>query len=335
MTVYNEEKKYLPEAVESILNQTFTDFEFIIIDDASTDRTAEILDRYTDSRIIRFRNEKNVGPYISKNKGLAVARGEYIAIMDSDDISLPERFQKQVVYLSTHPEVGVLGTNVAVIDEIGNEDLETNYYFEIYTEPEVVKWHLLFMVPVQHPSVMMRKHALKSIRGYSDNLSYAADYDLYLRLSKITKIANLNEKLLLYRWHKSNMSKSKISLDELYNLNRLALKEFVEKSSLHIEVFSDNYLCENEEEYNYQFTRAVYPLYQGYVENTQLNDHQQALIRKDAARRIFNLANWKRKTPKFWPFFVFACWLDPAIVYYAGGLLLRRIFLIGQSYKKV
>ena len=120
MPAYNAEK-YIREAIDSILAQTYTDFEFIIIDDASTDATASIVESYSDERIRFFRNEHNMGVANTLNRGLDLAVGEYIARMDSDDISLPERFAKQVEFMDTHTDVIVCGSNAIVFGDGINE----------------------------------------------------------------------------------------------------------------------------------------------------------------------------------------------------------------------
>ncbi len=118
MSVYNGDK-YLREAIESILNQTFTDFEFIIVNDGSTDNSLEIIESYDDERIKTINNKKNIGLTKSLNKALKFAKGKYIARQDADDVSLPNRFEKQVEYLDSHPEVALVGTSVYLIDENG------------------------------------------------------------------------------------------------------------------------------------------------------------------------------------------------------------------------
>jgi glycosyltransferase involved in cell wall biosynthesis len=199
MAVHNGEK-YLPEAIKSILSQTFTDFEFLIVDDGSTDRTAEIINSYQDARIKLISNPQNVGLTRSLNRGLDLARGEYIARMDSDDISVPERLAKQLTHMDTHREVAVCGTWAKDIDAEGKvtgvretpvgEDLEREYW-----RPS----------PIIHPSAMIRRAHLNGLR-YDDQIRYAQDFDLWLRLKPHHKLANLPEHLLLYRVHSDSIT---------------------------------------------------------------------------------------------------------------------------------
>jgi glycosyltransferase involved in cell wall biosynthesis len=188
---------YLKEAVESILNQTFEDFEFIIVDDGSTDATPKILDMFTDSRIIRLHNEKNLGLVKSLNKALAVARGELIARMDADDISNPERFQKQLVYLKQHPEVGVLGTAMAQVDEQGR----SISVLILPLQHELILWQTIFGCAIFHATVMMRRRELVAVGGYDVNFLHTEDIELWSRLLGRTKFANLPEVLYTRRLH--------------------------------------------------------------------------------------------------------------------------------------
>lgn len=202
MSVYNGEK-YLEEAIESILNQTYRDFEFIIINDGSTDGTSDILARYQqmDDRICIY-NQENQGLIASLNRGCQLARGEYIARMDADDISLPERFARQVDYMEAHPEIGVLGTWIQYIGEngqiIGNECLPT--------APGIIGWHLIFGNCVAHSSVMMRRDIAERVGFYHSDALHAEDYDLWNRASAITDIANLPEILVQHRLSDTSIS---------------------------------------------------------------------------------------------------------------------------------
>ena len=133
MAVYNGEK-YLRSAIDSILSQTYIDFEFIIIDDCSTDNTANILESYTDSRIQIIRNEKNLRLPASLNKGLKIAKGKYIARMDADDIAMPDRFEKQVKYLEAHQEVAVIGGSFQVFNEFGKDIYDEYIVFLFFSQ---------------------------------------------------------------------------------------------------------------------------------------------------------------------------------------------------------
>jgi len=194
MSVYNGEK-YLSEAIESILNQTYKNFEFLIINDGSTDKTMEILQSYHDSRIKIIDNKNNIGLTKSLNKGLSMAKGEYIARMDADDISLPERLERQVQYMDVHPDIGVFGTWIKYIDENGTPQGD----WRMITSPGLIGWHLFFGTCLAHPSVIMRRDVVEQVGFYCSEALCAQDYDLWIRISAITKLANIPEILLQRR----------------------------------------------------------------------------------------------------------------------------------------
>jgi len=201
MPVYNSEA-YLKPAVESILSQTFCDFELIIIDDSPTDKTAAILDSYTDPRIICLHNQEHCGLIRSLNLGLATARGKYIARMDADDISLPHRLEGQVHYMEAHPDIGLLGTWIEDIDENG----KPIGVWRAPTTPALIRWSLLFGTCMAHPSVIMRRSVIQRVGSYNPEALHAEDYDLWSRMSFETQIANLPEVLVRLRVHTGSIS---------------------------------------------------------------------------------------------------------------------------------
>ena len=208
MPVYNAEK-YIAEAIDSILAQTFTDFEFIIINDGSTDKTAEIIRSYKDPRIVFVDNEKNQGLITVLNQGLNMARGEYIARMDADDISFPERFAEQIEFMDAHPDVGLLG---AQLQMFGDRHWKSAY-------PE--KIGILDANNINHPTVMLRKSVFDKYNLHYDHDYIAAeDYELWSRVVRYTKIVNLPDVLLKYRWHSANESVKKKKL-QLKNTMRI------------------------------------------------------------------------------------------------------------------
>lgn len=210
MAVYNGET-YLRLAVDSILAQTFTDFEFIIIDDGSTDNTATILDSYNDERIVRIKNETNLGLVETLNKGLKLARGKYIARMDADDIARPQRLELQVKYLESHPEIGLLGTRYRIIDDEGNN------VFDTVSPPPFIpgtvttlNWMILWETAVQHPTAMMRRELIEAhdLR-YDAHYFTAEDYDLWTRIHRLSGVARIDEDCLQYRVNPEGISSTK------------------------------------------------------------------------------------------------------------------------------
>jgi len=207
MSVFNYDE-YLKEAIDSVLNQTFIDFEFIIIDDGSTDKTSKIIKSYKDRRIKVIQNIENIGIAKSINKGLEIAKGEYIARMDADDICLPIRLQVQVAYLDCHPEVGLCCSNMSIIDKSGR--IANKTYWPPLKAP--IEWSMLWYNPIAQSTVMMRKDVLEQNHlRYKD--IYAEDFDLWCRMALETRIVRLDEVYLQYRIHddsayQSNQTKS-------------------------------------------------------------------------------------------------------------------------------
>jgi glycosyltransferase involved in cell wall biosynthesis len=181
MPTYNGEK-FLRPAIESILNQTLADFELIVIDDASTDSTPRIPVEFKDDRIRLFRNDCNLGIAGATNRGLAVARGEYVALQDHDDVSLPHRLQTQVDYLGAHPKIALVGSAATRIDE---RDAVLDTVVEPSDELDL-KWELLFGCRFRHMTLMVRRRAILEIGGYCQDASFrfATDYDMLSRAAR-------------------------------------------------------------------------------------------------------------------------------------------------------
>lgn len=192
LPVYNGEK-YLKEAIESILNQTFDDFEFIIINDGSTDDTKKIIESYNDKRI-RVVNQKNKGLSLSLNIGISMSQGEYIARMDADDISEKDRLMEQVSFMDQNPEIGICGSSVILINELGDH---IGYMIHPFKHNDI-KAQMLFNCPLAHPTVIFRKSFLAK-SGLRYNEVKSEDYDLWVRAVDLTKIANINNYLVKYR----------------------------------------------------------------------------------------------------------------------------------------
>ena len=212
MPVYNGER-FLSKAIRSILRQSFEDFEFIIINDGSTDKTEEIIRSFNDPRIVYKKNGANLGLAQSFNVGIDAARGEYLARMDADDISLPNRLEKQLGFLEREPQIGIVGSSILIIDESDKE-------IAFHSRPEDhtnIKFSSLFSSPMYHPTVMGRMEIFKKHR-YNETFSNSEDYDLWNRLLFEAGIhfANIAEPLILYRVYPQ-------SFTQALNLDRRAL----------------------------------------------------------------------------------------------------------------
>lgn len=216
MPVYNGEK-YIKEAIDSILQQTFSNFELLIVNDGSNDRSEEIIKNYNDNRIRLLKNERNLGLVKTLNIGLDATEGEYVARMDQDDISCPDRLEKQIVFMEKHPEVGVLGTWTKVLRE---KDIFIGRY---YCNHEEIKASLIFSSPMAHPSVMLRKEVMEKNNLKYKEGSRTEDYELWSRMIRYTKFANLSKPLLIYRKHSDSMC-SKEAPEQNINTRAIRLK---------------------------------------------------------------------------------------------------------------
>jgi glycosyltransferase involved in cell wall biosynthesis len=199
MPVYNAEK-YLREAMDSILNQTFKDFEFIIINDASVDSSKNIILSYNDKRIRYFENDNNLGVARTLNRGLKLAKSDLIARMDADDISFPNRLEMQYKMMERDKEIAVLASIFDVVDECGKF-----LYTEKYANsPEEIYYTLRFRDCLGHPTVMFKKRMVLDVfNGYDINHE-AEDFDLWLRISSTYKISKINTSLLKLRISKKS-----------------------------------------------------------------------------------------------------------------------------------
>lgn len=222
MPVYNGES-FLIESIESILKQTFKNFEFIIINDGSTDSSLNIIRKYAaqDSRI-QVIDRQNKGLVVSLNEGISLAKGKYIARMDADDISLPERLEQQFEYLENNPEITILGTYIEAFGNEGEEAELTNLWFNEKLISDNIHKKFSIGCPIAHPTVMMKTEFVKAEK-YSYKYTIIEDYELWMRaLKKGYKIANLDKVLLKYRVH--NNSKSKLEKGRIKLKQRVACK---------------------------------------------------------------------------------------------------------------
>ena len=234
MPVYNIKEEWLREAIESILNQTFSDFEFIIINDGSTNNAEEVILSYKDSRI-RYYKQENQGYIAASNKGLELAQGEYIAKMDSDDISLPTRLEKQVEYLDNNPNIGLVGSGFQFFDK---SDITVIH-------PEFVGY-LDFLKCTATTFFMMRKSVIQKYDlKFNPEYIHAEDYDFYVRFLRYAEIRNIQEVLYLYRWSGLNVSIQK--------------KEIQQASAKKVQNNILNILCANNETYKKKLLEIVFP----------------------------------------------------------------------------
>ena len=198
MPVYNG-SRYLRQAIESILGQTWSDFEFLIINDGSNDNSRDIILSFDDRRIRLVDNPSNIGLTKSLNRGLQLARAEYIARQDADDISYPERLERQVKFLDEYPDVVLLGTRTRAIDESGKPQKEN--LLRIPIGLLAIRWYLMFQNAFIHSSVMFRRSIIcEKLGGYDESFAKAQDYELWSRIARSYAVENLSDVLLDYRF---------------------------------------------------------------------------------------------------------------------------------------
>lgn len=193
MPVYNGERE-VADAIESILAQTYTDFEFVIIDDGSTDASRDVIRTYSDPRIVLLCNERNMGVSASLNRGLALARGELIARQDADDLSLPHRLETQVAYLDAHRDVGLVGSGYYLVSTTPPQRNQSRP-----TDSISIKWKLLFGNQFTATSVIFRRHLAMEGEGFQTDDRVAQDYGMWSLMAHRTQLANMDQPLVCYR----------------------------------------------------------------------------------------------------------------------------------------
>ena len=218
MCTYNTNQIFLKEAIDSVLNQTYSNFEFIIVDDGSANQSFEFIQTYTDPRIKLLQNQKNMGLTYSLNEGLDLCRGEYIARMDADDICFPDRFEKQFAYMRTHPDTIVCGTWAEYIDE--NDRLTGKKVCWKINDMEAYRIHLLFAnrPTIFHSSSMInRRIMLEHNIRYNTEYRYAQDFRMWVSCSEYGICTNYPEILLKFRVHPNSIGQSRFEERLIYD----------------------------------------------------------------------------------------------------------------------
>jgi len=218
MAAYNA-ANYISESIQSILDQTFKNFELLIVNDGSTDETVNIIGNFKDPRIRLIHNDKNRGLTYTRNVALNEARGEYIAILDSDDVAIHNRLELQYNFFLEHPDFALCGGHGSVIDEVGTPVVDNR--FTVPIDPDKIKITLLFQNTFINSTVMYKTAVLKELNGYND-YAPAEDYELFIRISDKYPVGNLDSILVKYRIHGSNTS---IIQSELGRIKVRSIKE--------------------------------------------------------------------------------------------------------------
>lgn len=208
MPVYNTDNQYLSEAIDSVLQQTYTDFELLVIDDGSTIDYANFISSYSDQRISYFKLPKNVGIARARNFGLGKTTGEFIAFLDSDDVAMPERFERQIHFLENNPNIDCVGSSFLIIPE-------NRFFHNPIEHYDIVLYLLLHGSAFLHSSVMLRKKIItENDIYYHAHYVPAEDYAFWLDLVGLCNFANIDEILVNYRWHGANISITKAEIQQ-------------------------------------------------------------------------------------------------------------------------
>lgn len=281
LPVYNSQD-YVEEAIQSVLDQTYRDFELIIINDGSTDNSSQIINSFSDTRIIYVNNQKNSGLIQTLNDGLRIAKGKYIARMDADDICLPDRFKKQVEVLEKNDKVVLVSSDFY---EMKGSDLKLSSGFAKSDEMKTV---LLFAPGIAHPTVMMRNIFKDGVLKYQEEFKHVEDYQLWTDLSSVGDFVNISYPLLKYRSHDAQVSAKYVSIQR-QNCEKIRRK----------------YLKKNA----FDFTEEELNVHHLIGNNTfitapkQLSDIEKwlvSLIDQNKLKKVFAEKEMERVIQKFW-----------------------------------
>lgn len=292
MSVYNSEK-YLSEAIESILNQTYRNFEFIIINDGSTDKSLEIIKNYAqqDSKIFLI-SRGNRGLVASLNEGMKKARGKYIVRMDADDISLSARIEKQVEFMETNPDIVLCGTAAIVFDD------KIQKKWKVFEDEKMIKAELLFSSPFIHPSIIMRKDLiLKYNLFYNKKFLHTEDLELWNRISNYgLKMANINEILFKYRNTPNSVTKNA----DKYETKRFNMISFIFKKNLKL-LHIDN----TEKENNLHFNLTVNHRIRNIDNKEILFNYFEKIINANRTVQIYDENSLKKILGRKWLWYIY------------------------------
>ena len=226
MPVYNR-APLVGEAIESILGQTYEHLELIIVDDDSTDQSVVVIQQYRDPRIRLIRLPKNRGPSVARNIGNEAARGTYIAVMDSDDIALPQRLEKQLAFMEAHPEVGLCGCSVHSIDEVGQRKKGA---WQASSDPTLCRANLVFGIPFHHATWLVRRAIYEQLT-YRTEWEPVADFDFMVEAARLTTFAGLRDTMMLIRNHPERISRRRRK--EQTNKTLFVSQRILERIGLH------------------------------------------------------------------------------------------------------
>lgn len=296
MAAYNA-SQYISKSIQSVLDQSYTDFELLIVNDGSTDDTVKVIQSFQDPRIRLIDNNQNKGIPYTRNVGVREAKGKYFAILDSDDISQSNRLETQVAHMEKDPDLAVLGSWAKVIDSRGNLTGET---LQVHDNPQKINVVLFFENTLVHSSVMMRTDLLRKVGGYPHH-EVAQDYGLFCNIAERHKIKNIPEFLVQYRVHSSNISKTKKDRlsQELCKIKKRQLTVMqIPNTDQYAHMLSET---------PYSSTYCIHEYKELYetliIKNRQINLYDQVIFEKEVFNRWFEIILIKGGVGKF--FFLF------------------------------
>ena len=328
MAVHNGER-FLRATVDSVLAQTFRDFEFVIVNDGSTDGTQAILEKYSreDSRIrVHCQENQCPGQAQPDNVGVSMSRGQYVARTDADDTSAPTRLARQVAFLDANPAVGCVGGFSRWQDPNGSLILN-------WTAPEShhqLKWQLCFGNVFAHSSVIFRREVFLDVGGYNEDCFYCEDYDLWCRLSRSTRLACLPEELVTLTRHDTSVTARYRQVQRQCH-HAAACEHILALCGASPSADVDSILQGSEEGPLHARREAagiIRALYRSFGRTERLGSDDRRAIRRDAARRLWRLSSPPAPSERvLWSSMLRACWLDPALPRDALLRKLRPLFV--------
>lgn len=308
MPVYNA-APYLKQAIESILTQSYRDFEFIIINDGSTDDSDEIIKSFNDDRIIYVSEKQNAGISFRTNQGLAMSRGNYIALMDADDICLPERLEKQLAFIGAHPDVDILGSNATMINE--NEELVNKMLRP--EQHELIHWRIFFGNPMINPSVMFRGSVDRNNLKYYGDTSFPHDYELWTRLIIKVRFHNVQEPLIYYRRYEKSTSSSNKQTHLEFSLKLIqdSIRELTKVSASNGAILALQGNPSRPDADLMEGAAVLGKLYRRFVRRYPMEAAMRNIIRADIASRLYRMGQASQSKSVRVRLFSEALWYNP------------------------
>lgn len=335
MPAYNAERT-IHESIDSVLSQQYTDFELFIVDDASIDGTSGIVQSFTDDRIHLIRLEKNSGVSVACNTALVLAKSEYIARTDADDIWLPERLTKGVEYLDSHPNVGVVGGNIEFIDAQGKT---IHAESPVLLDSDRIKWALLYRNTIRNSTILARNEAFRASNYYDPELRASHDYDLWNKIAKNWIISNIPEKLVKYRRSDHQLTSKSAGLQHENHLKVMS-REFTHylgytpnKEILDLLAFPRHKTWQDDELLS--GLQLLIKLYSAYVKKEQIESKALQAVREEAVNHALLLISRLRSKRMIIRAKFLLLNIDPKYILHRGQQSLYRHLTVKNQKIKI